>query len=213
MLFALLSRDFQHIREKTHSNTTNLVVSRHIARKKVHFRLTCIAQKCRCLNCLKTVTVGKHLPAPFITPPPPLPTLSSLHREIGSLSNNDGNDYEKVTSKVNSRCLKFYRAYNTSFQFFFKKKNLSNKPDRNILKKLISTDCPPLTDIIPVQKTYVHNLRKKGCARPKINTERFMNTFVNRIPCKQRLHFRGMSWRAMFCSQGISRMIFKLNLL
>ena len=121
MLFALLSRDFQHIREKTHSNTTNLVVSRHIARKKVHFRLTCVAQKCRCLNCLKTVTVGKHLPAPLITPPP-LPTLSSLHREIGSLSNNDGNDYEKVTSKVNSRCLKFYRAYNTSFQFFFKKK-------------------------------------------------------------------------------------------
>ena len=73
MLFALLSRDFQHIREKTHSSTTNLVVSRHIARKKVHFRLTCVAQKCRCLNCLNTVTVGKHLPAPFITPPPPPP--------------------------------------------------------------------------------------------------------------------------------------------
>ena len=129
MLFALLSRDFEHIREKTHSNTTNLVLSRHIARKKVHFRLTCVAQKRRCLNCLKTVTVGKHLPAPFITPP--LPTLSSLHREIGSLSNNDGNDYEKVTSKVNSRGLKFCRAYNTSFNSstpfyfsssFFKKK-------------------------------------------------------------------------------------------
>ena len=73
MLFALLSRDFEHIREKTLCNTTNLVVSRHIARKKVHFRLTCVAQKCRCLNCLKTVTVGKHLPAPFITPPPPPP--------------------------------------------------------------------------------------------------------------------------------------------
>ena len=65
-----------------------------------------------------------------------------------------------------------------SFPFFIK--NLLNKQDRNILKKLISTDCHPLKDIIPVQKTYVHNLRKKGCARPKINTERFMNTFVNR---------------------------------
>ena len=66
-------------------------------------------------------------------------------------------------------------------------KNLLNKQDQNILKKLISTDCHPLKDIIPVQKTYVHNLRKKGCARPKINTERFMNTFVNRLIFKLNL--------------------------
>ena len=46
-------------------------------------------------------------------------------------------------------------------------KNLLNKQDQNILKKLISTDCHPLKDI-PVQKTYVHNLRKKGCVRPKL---------------------------------------------
>ena len=62
-----------------------------------------------------------------------------------------------------------------------------NKQDQNILKKLISTDCHPLKDIIPVQKTYVHNLRKKGCVRPKINTERFMNTFVNRLIFKLHL--------------------------
>ena len=60
-------------------------------------------------------------------------------------------------------------------------KDLLNKQDRNILEKLISTDCHPLKDIIPVQKTYVHNLRTKGCARPKINTQRFMNSFVNRL--------------------------------
>ena len=66
-----------------------------------------------------------------------------------------------------------------SFPVFIK--NLLNKQDRNILKKVISTDCHPLKDIIPVQKTYVHNLRKKGCARPKSNTERFMNPFVNRL--------------------------------
>ena len=58
---------------------------------------------------------------------------------------------------------------------------------RNILKKLISTDCHPLKDIIPVQKTYVHNITKKGCARPKINAERFMNTFVNRLIFKLHL--------------------------
>ena len=66
-----------------------------------------------------------------------------------------------------------------SFPVFIK--NLLNKQDRNILKKLISTDCHPLKDIIRVQKTYVHNLRKKGCAHPKINTQRFMNTFVSRL--------------------------------
>ena len=60
-------------------------------------------------------------------------------------------------------------------------KNLLNKQDRNILKKLISTDSHPLKDIIPFQKTYVHNLRKKGCVRQKINTQRFMNAFVNRL--------------------------------
>ena len=58
---------------------------------------------------------------------------------------------------------------------------------RNIYKKLKSTDCHPLKDIIPVQKTYLHNLRKKGCARPKINTQRFMNTFVNRLIFKLHL--------------------------
>ena len=66
-----------------------------------------------------------------------------------------------------------------SFPVFIK--SLLNKQDRNILKKLIPTDFHPLKDIIPVQKTYVHNLRKKGCVRPKINTQRFMNTFVNRL--------------------------------
>ena len=62
-----------------------------------------------------------------------------------------------------------------------------NNQDQNILKKLISTDCHLLKDIITVQKTYVHNLRKKGCVRPKINTERFMNTFVNRLIFKLHL--------------------------
>ena len=72
-----------------------------------------------------------------------------------------------------------HKRHFISFPVFIK--NLLNKQDRNILKKLISTDCHPLKYIIPVQKTYVHNLRKKACARPKINTQRFMNTFVNRL--------------------------------
>ena len=62
-LFALLSRDFQHIwvqifslRVKTLSNT-NLVVPRHIKKKKAYFWLTSVAQERRCLNTLLTSNV------------------------------------------------------------------------------------------------------------------------------------------------------------
>ena len=34
---------------------------------------------------------------------------------VGSLSNDDGDGYENVTGKVNSRCFKLYRAYFISF--------------------------------------------------------------------------------------------------
>ena len=62
-LFALLSRDFEQIwgqivslRVKTLSNT-NLVVPRHIKKKKAYFWLTSVAQKRRCLNTLLTSNV------------------------------------------------------------------------------------------------------------------------------------------------------------
>ena len=39
----------------------------------------------------------------------------SLEPSVGNLSNNDDDDYENVTWKVNSRCFKLYRAYSISF--------------------------------------------------------------------------------------------------
>ena len=61
--FALLSRDFEQIwgqivslRVKTLSNI-NLVVPRHIKKKKAYFWLTSVAQKRRCLNTLLTSNV------------------------------------------------------------------------------------------------------------------------------------------------------------
>ena len=39
----------------------------------------------------------------------------------------------------------------------------------------------PLNEILPKPKPQQYNLRRKVCLRPKINTERFMNTFVNRL--------------------------------
>ena len=39
----------------------------------------------------------------------------------------------------------------------------------------------PLNKILPKPKPEQYNLRRKVCLRLKINTERFMNTFVNRL--------------------------------
>ena len=71
-LFALLSRDFEQIwgqivslRVKTLSNT-NLVVPRHIKKKKAYFWLTSVAQKRRCLNTLLTSNVRTMNGTPII---------------------------------------------------------------------------------------------------------------------------------------------------
>ena len=39
----------------------------------------------------------------------------------------------------------------------------------------------PLNKILPKLKPQQYNLRSKVCLRPKLNTERLMNTFVNRL--------------------------------
>ena len=41
--------------------------------------------------------------------------FSNYTKAIGSLSNNDGDGYENVTTKVNSPYLKLYHAYSISF--------------------------------------------------------------------------------------------------
>ena len=59
-------------------------------------------------------------------------------------------------------------------------KELLQKQEAKIFKKIISTDNHPLAPYIPSKKDCFYDLRKKKCARPKVNTERFMSTFVNR---------------------------------
>ena len=70
-LTAVLRCDFEQVfgqivplRVQTLSNT-NLVASRHIKRKKAHFRLTCVAQKRRCFNTLLCPT---YRPFPHYAP-------------------------------------------------------------------------------------------------------------------------------------------------
>ena len=40
---------------------------------------------------------------------------------------------------------------------------------------------PPLNESLPEQNHYNHNVGRKRCFYPKINPERFKNTFVNRL--------------------------------
>ena len=52
--------------------------------------------------------------SPYVVPVNGGP-LSLEPPSVGNLSNNDDDDYENVTWKVNSRCFKIYRAYSISF--------------------------------------------------------------------------------------------------
>ena len=59
--------------------------------------------------------------------------------------------------------------------------------DCKIFKKVTSINNHPLAPHIPSKKVCSYNLRKKQCARSKINTEHFMFAFVNRLICKHNL--------------------------
>ena len=59
--------------------------------------------------------------------------------------------------------------------------------DCEIFKKLTSINNHPLASYIPSKKVCSYNLRKKQCAHPKINTERFTSAFVNRLIFKHKL--------------------------
>ena len=67
-------------------------------------------------------------------------------------------------------------------------KDLLKKKDCNIFEKVTSIDNHPLVPYIPSKKVCSCNRRKKKqCARPYINTERFMSAFVNRLIFKHNL--------------------------
>ena len=77
--------------------------------------------------------------------------------------------------------------------------DLLNKQDCKIFKKTLSVDSHPLCPYISPKKNcsvqftynisekrlfssvYLYHLRNKQCAPPKVNIERFKNSFVNRI--------------------------------
>ena len=66
-------------------------------------------------------------------------------------------------------------------------KDLLYRQDCNILKATTSVDNHPLGSYLPPTKENKYNLRKKQCALPKFNTERFMTSYVNRPIFKHKI--------------------------
>ena len=74
------------------------------------------------------------------------------------------------------------------------KRNYTSKPvsvydflerqDRKIFKKVSNAKGHPLLSIMPCVKPSSYNLRKETCFKPKINTMRFKNSFINRLVFK-----------------------------
>ena len=53
-------------------------------------------------------------------------------------------------------------------------------------KRRISEKCCVLVNMLNLC-SILYNLRKKQCALPKVNTERFMTSYVNRLIFKHRI--------------------------
>ena len=67
-------------------------------------------------------------------------------------------------------------------------RSLLQKQDKAIFQKAKQHDNHPLKVCVPQEKNNLtYNLRRKSFRRPKINTERYKNTFVNRLIFKYNL--------------------------
>ena len=60
-------------------------------------------------------------------------------------------------------------------------KDIMQMQDKKLFSGARALSHHPLNEIMPKPKPQQYNLRRKVFLRPKINTERFMNTFVNRL--------------------------------
>ena len=65
--------------------------------------------------------------------------------------------------------------------------DLLEKSDMNIFKAMHLSKDHPLKDLQPKQKASHYNLRNSGSIKPIVNTERFKNSFINRIIFKYNL--------------------------
>ena len=100
------------------------------------------------------------------------------------LSVYDASDAEiNVFQQLLDRCCKV-RFISTQLNIT----SLPQKQDKAIFKKVKQRDNHPLKVCLPQEKSNLtYKLRLKSCQRPKINTERYKNTFINRLIFKYNL--------------------------
>ena len=60
-------------------------------------------------------------------------------------------------------------------------RDLMERQDKKIFKKVSNLHNHPLRSLVPHAKTTKYNLRKKSSLFPNINTNRFKNSFINRL--------------------------------
>ena len=80
------------------------------------------------------------------------------------------------------RCCK--RKY-TSKSFSIK--HLLEKQDREVFPKVSGIDRHPLRGLLPKKKVSLYNLRNQTSIRKLINTDRFKNSYINRLIFKYNL--------------------------
>ena len=80
------------------------------------------------------------------------------------------------------RCYK--RKY-TSKSFSIK--HLLEKQDRKVFRKVSGIDRHPLRGLLPKKKESTYNLRNQTSQYPKVNTDRFKNSYINRLIFKYNL--------------------------
>ena len=75
----------------------------------------------------------------------------------------------------------------SGFQFQSNTNPVFRFPFRKIFKKVFNAKGHPLLSVMPRVKPSSYNLRKETSFKPKINTMRFKNSFINRLVFKYEL--------------------------
>ena len=69
----------------------------------------------------------------------------------------------------------------------FSIKHLLEEQDRKVFRKVSGIDRHPLRGLLPKKKASTYNLRNRTSQYPKVNTDRFKNSYINRLIFKYNL--------------------------
>ena len=69
----------------------------------------------------------------------------------------------------------------------FSIKHLLEKQDRKVFRKVSGIDRHPLRGLLPKKKASTYNYRNRTSQYPKVNTDRFKNSYINRLIFKYNL--------------------------